>query len=279
LPDSLRALKANTLKLDKIAAFSDDFRDALKGSVFDHVDRGFVSGKTGQEESIKFGIVAATRHPQVDYSKVNYSKAPWAKEPYQCINYAECHDNHTLWDRLAQSRPDATEQERIQMHQLALTMVLTSQGVPFLHAGAEMLRTKNGVENSFKSPDEINRIDWNRKSQYASTGDLVRNLIQMRKHHPAFRLPSADLIRQHLQFVSTGQSNVVAYTLNQVPGDRWQKIMVIHNGNATGRTVDLPPGKWQVVVENHMVIESGIRTESGKDIPVAGYSSVVLVGM
>ena len=118
------------------------------------------------KESLRFGIVASTKHPQVDYSQVNYSEAPWAKEPTQTINYMSCHDNHTLWDRLTLSQPNATEAERIAMHKLAGAIVLTSQGIPFLHAGVEMLRTKNGVENSFESPDAINRIDWSRKARY-----------------------------------------------------------------------------------------------------------------
>src|SRR5437868_6636505 len=96
LPDSLRVLKQNASKLDRIAVFSDDIRDGIKGSVFDAADRGFATGKPGMEESIKFGIVASCQHPQVDYSKVNYSKAPYANYHGNTITYAECHDNNTL---------------------------------------------------------------------------------------------------------------------------------------------------------------------------------------
>jgi len=87
LPDSLRAIKANAAKLDRIAVFSDDIRDGIKGSVFEHTDKGFASGKPGMEESVKFGIVASCNHPQVDYNKVNYSKASYAKHPYQTIYF------------------------------------------------------------------------------------------------------------------------------------------------------------------------------------------------
>jgi pullulanase len=277
LPDADRALKANTHRLNGIAAFSDDFRDALKGSVFNHEDTGFASAKSGQEESIKFGIVAATQHPQVDYSKVNYSKAPWAAQPDQCINYAECHDNHTLWDRLLQSRASATESERIRMHQLALTMVLTAQGVPFLHAGAEFLRTKNGVENSFKSPDAINRMDWDRKTQYAATGELYRQLIQFRKNHPAFRLRSTELIQRHLQFLQVNTTNVVAFTLTDVPNERWKRILVIHNGNAAETTIPLPAGTWTKVLDDHQLDENGLSKALGTQLTVAPYSSTILV--
>jgi pullulanase len=131
LPDSLRALKANTARLDRIAAFSDDIRDGIKGSVFEHADKGFASGKKGMEESIKFGITASCPHPQVDYTKVNYSKAPWAASPAQTVSYCECHDNHVLFDKLAISAKDATPEQREQMQRLALSIVLTSQGISF----------------------------------------------------------------------------------------------------------------------------------------------------
>ncbi len=278
LPDSLRAIKANTYRLDRVAAFSDDFRDALKGSVFNHDEKGFVSGRPGQEESIKFGIVASTMHPQVDYSKVNYSKAPWAKEPFQTITYVDCHDNHTLWDRLAISCPDASETERIRMHELAAAMVLTSQGVSFLHAGVEMLRSKQGVENSFKSPDAINQIDWSRKTQYAAVNDYFRALIQLRKKHPAFRMPSAELIRTHLKFLDVSGQNLIAYQIsNHANGDAWKNITVIFNGNREAKTVHLPAGKWRVVMEGDAINEKGIREITGPNVEVPGISAMILV--
>lgn len=278
LPDAQRAIKANTWKLDKIAAFGDDFRDALKGSVFDHHDRGFVSGKPGTEESIKFGIVGATQHPQINYSAVNYSKAPWAGEPYQAITYVDCHDNHTLWDRLTISCPDASEKDRIRMQKLAGAMVLTSQGVPFLHAGVEMLRTKQGVENSFKSSDLINHLDWKRKTQYRPEFDYFRALIRLRKNHPAFRLTSAELIRKHLQFIDASGSNVVAYQLTgNAGGDSWKNIVVLFNGNNTTRTFTLPSGEWKVVLDEQQLDEKGLKTVKTRVVDVPGISAMVLM--
>lgn len=278
LPDSLRALKVNTHRLNKIAAFSDDFRDGLKGSVFDHHDRGFVSGKSGMEESIKFGIAASVKHPQIDYTKVNYSKAPWAAEPYQTITYVECHDNHTLWDKLAISCPDATEEERIKMQKLAMTMVLTAQGVPFIHAGAEMLRTKNGVENSFKSPDAINSIDWGRKTTHAAFNRYITELIQLRKSHPAFRLGSAELIRRHLNFLNTDKPGVIAYQLGRnAGGDSWGRIVVILNPTKEKQFVGLPKGNWTVVLDEHQIKESGIRAVLSPRVDVAPVSALILV--
>lgn len=278
LPDAQRALKANTAKLDRIAAFSDDFRDALKGSVFNHDEKGFVSGKAGLEESIKFGIVASTQHPQVDYSKVNYSKAPWAKEPYQTITYVDCHDNHTLWDKLAISCPEASEAERIRMHELAAAMILTSQGVPFIHAGTEMLRSKQGVENSFNSPDNINWIDWSRKQQYAEVFDFYRALIQLRKNHPAFRMPSTALIQQHLKFLDIPSGkNLVAYQISgHANGDTWNNILVVFNGSKSAQTLEIPAGKWKVVLEGGKVSEQGLREVEGGKVEVAGISGLLL---
>ncbi|MES1220325.1 MAG: type I pullulanase, partial [Bacteroidota bacterium] len=245
LPDSLRALKKNAYKLDHIAVFSDDIRDGIKGSVFDHEDRGFASGKPGMEESIKFGVVAACKHPQVNYQKVNYSKAPYAAQPYNTISYCECHDNHTLWDKLSISANDATEEERRQMQKLALSIVLTSQGISFLHAGTEFLRSKKGIENSFESPDSINAIDWELKTKNKDVFDYVKALVKMRKAHPAFHMQTAKQIAAHIKFADKLPANVVAYSINgKAANDSWKKIFVVYNGSATGQTINIPAGKW-----------------------------------
>ncbi|HMQ48749.1 MAG TPA: type I pullulanase [Saprospiraceae bacterium] len=273
LPDEQRALKANTMQLRQIAAFSDDIRDAIKGHVFTPTEKGFVSGKGGLKESIKFGIVASTEHPQVPYDSVNYSKAPWAKAPAQTMTYASCHDNHTLWDRLAISNPDADEATRIKMHQLALSIVLTSQGVSFLHAGTEMLRTKGGAENSFNQPDSINQINWERKAEYLPVVFFVQQLIQFRKAHPAFRLNTTEQIQQHLRFLDTPNDQLVAYTLSDhANGDPWKNILVAFNGLSAEQTLDLPEGEWQIALMGQQFYGPGNgRTVSGKiNIPAIG---------
>ncbi len=244
-PDSLRALKKYAYKLDRIAVFSDDIRDGIKGSVFDHHDKGFVSGKPGLKESIKFGVVAAVKHPQVDYSKVNYSKAPYAKEPWQTITYAECHDNHVLWDKLAISAKDATEEQRKEMHKLALAIVLTSQGISFLHAGTEFLRSKQREENSYKSPDSINQIDWGLKTKNKDVVEFVKALIKLRKEHPAFRMRTAGQIAANIRFVED-KDKLLTYTINgKAVGDRWDKLFIVYNANNKDRKVVLPAGEWQ----------------------------------
>lgn len=257
LPDSLRALKANVSKLDRIAVFSDDIRDGIKGHVFTHEAKGFASGQPGTEESVKFGIVASVKHPQVDYSKVNYSKAPYAAQPYQTITYAECHDNHCLYDKLAISAKDATEEEREEMQKLALSIVMTSQGISFLHAGTEFLRSKGGVENSFESPDSINAIDWSLKTKHKFVFDYVRALIKMRKEHPAFRMMSANSIASNIKFLDGMPAGVIAYTINGAAvGDKWKKIFVAFNG--TGKDISLPaqPGKYKCFIAGNMVSET-----------------------
>lgn len=159
-PEDLRAVKKNTFELHGIAAFSDDIRDGLRGPYNDVKVKGFSSGAKGMKENVKFGIAGATQHPQINYKAVSYSGKPWADEPFQSINYVSCHDDNTLYDRLKAANPDASEADLIKMDKLSQAIVLTSQGVPLLHSGAEMLRTKMGVANSFNMPDSINEIDW-----------------------------------------------------------------------------------------------------------------------
>jgi len=277
LPEAQRAVKKQVNQMKRVAAFSDDMRDAIKGQVFSHEDTGFVSGKQGIEESIKFGIVAATFHSQIDYSKVNYSDAPWAKHPTQAINYASCHDNHTLWDRLLNSQPNASEADRIRMHLLANTIVLTSQGIPFLHAGVEMLRTKNGVENSYKSPDAINQIDWSRKSKYPEVVKYYQQLIQLRKNHPAFRMTTTQMVQEHLTFLDVGESGVVAYLLKgAASGDTWKEILVLFNGSQEAKKVAIPLGNWTVALDGNSINEQGLYKIEGPEI-VIDYSSAMLL--
>lgn len=282
LPEENRSLKKYTYKLDKVAAFSDDIRDAIKGYVFGPKDKGFVSGLPGLEESIKFGIVASTQHPQVLYDSVNYSEEPWAKEPYQTITYVSCHDNNTLWDRLLLSAPEASEAERIKMHKLAGAIVLTSQGVSFLHAGVELLRTKQGVENSFESPDEINLIDWSRKSKYKDVYNYYKGLVALRKNHPAFRMNATEQIQKHLRFLEFKHpNNIVGYTItDNANGDSWKEIIVFFNGNRAPRELYLPEGDWKVVLDDQTVNEAGIKKiKGGEDNPmmIPAISAMVLV--
>lgn len=278
IPDSLRALKKNAYQLDRIAVFSDDIRDGIKGSVFEHTDKGFASGKQGMEETIKFGVTAACKHPQVDYSKVNYSKAPYANDPSQVVSYCECHDNHVLWDKLAISNSKDDVESRKKMHQLALTIVLTSQGISFLHAGTEFLRSKKGVENSFNAGDSINAINWFEKADNSAVYQYIRALIQMRKEHPAFRLTSQSEISKLIRFDDKLTNGVVAYTINgEQAGDNWRKIRVIYNGNSTAQSITMEPGNWKFFSRGAQLVHPVLSTEKvGASIEVPAYGAAIL---
>jgi pullulanase len=262
LAEDKRAVKKNTMKLDKVGVFSDDIRDGIKGSVFEHKDGGFASGKAGMEESIKFGIVASTQHPQLNYSKVNYSKAPYAKEPYQTVTYVECHDNHVLWDRLLNSNPNNSEAEKIEMHKLALSIVLTSQGISFLHAGTEFLRTKKGVENSYKSPDNINEMDWSLKTKNKAVYDYVQGLVRMRRAHPAFRMATTASIQTNLRFIDNQPAGVIGYKLNGAAvNDSWKNIQVWFNGTAVAKTISMQGTGFKTAILNNSFVKNNVDKE------------------
>ena len=278
LSDSLLALKKNTVELQEIAAFSDDVRDALKGSVFHHEEQGFVSGADNRAESVRFGIVGATRHPQIAYDSVNYSHAPWAPQPTQCVNYVSCHDNHTLWDRLAISNPQDGVATRQRMQRLALATVLTSQGIPFLHAGTEMFRSKGGDENSYQSSDAVNAIKWEAKGVHEQTVAYIRDLIALRKAHPAFRMRHTADIAKSLIFGEKEDGRLITYRIQDAPGDTWKDIFVALNGHTDTQKIDLPQGEWRQVVDGSMVqpIDQGNSPLEGT-ITLTGTSANVYV--
>ena len=260
--------------MPKIAAFSDDIRDGIKGSVFENESTGFVSGAKKKEESIKFGIVGSIKHHQINYKKVNYSDEPWAEQPWQAINYVSCHDNHTLYDKLKISQPNASENEIKAMHKLANAIVLTSQGTPFLHAGSEMMRTKKGEHNSYKSPDSINQIDWDLKVKNNDVFEYYKNLIQLRKKHPAFRIASAKEIQENLVF-SKSENSLVSYQLkNNANNDSWKTILVVYNANT--KTINYKLNQtWKIAVLGDYFDFEGIKTISNS-IKIPATSMMVL---
>jgi pullulanase len=246
LPDSLRALKSQVSRLDGVAVFGDEFRDGIKGSVFDFHQPGFVSGAFSNRASIEFGVVGAVAHPQIQYDNVNYSKSSYATSPRQMIAYVDCHDNHTLWDRLSLSASSYSEADRKKMHQLALAMVLTSQATPFLHAGTEFLRSKKLNENSYNAPDSINAIDWSLRSKHEDVVLMVKELIAMRKAHPAFQLADPS---SRIEFVDLPTEGVLAFLIDAKGlNDSWKKVYVVFNGRADASQKLYTPtkrGKWK----------------------------------
>lgn len=275
-PQDKLATKANTCELNGIGAFSDDMRDSLRGPFSDDTKGGFLAGVPGQEESIKFGIAGAISHPQIDMTKVNYSKVPWTNEPSQMVAYVSCHDDMCLTDRLRSSIPYIGDDELIRLDLLAQTAVLTSQGVPFILSGEEMLRDKKGVHNSYRSPDSINRLDWNNLKRYPQVFDYYAGLISLRKQHPAFRMGSADEVRKNLCFLEAPEG-VVAYQLkNNAGGDSWKNIIVVLNSQKTPQTVDVPENTYTMVVANGKVDTNGIGLLSGKTLTVAPQSALIV---
>ena len=286
-PSDKLAMKANTQQLNGIGAFSDDMRDALRGPFSDDHKGALLAGIPGEEESLKFGIVGGIAHPQVDMSKVNYDKKAWTNNPIEQISYVSCHDDMCLVDRLKASIPSLTDAsisenmrmaELIRIDELAQTAVFTSQGVPFVLSGEEMLRDKKGVHNSYNSPDEINHLDWTNMQKYPQLFTYYKNLIQLRKNHPAFRLATGDKVRQHLEFLETGEkSAMVAFQLKDLEGiDSWKKIIVVLNFNKEAKDMAIPEGDYTVACCNGVINEEGLGHVSGNQVLVDGQSALIL---
>ncbi len=277
LASDRRALKDNVAMMKDIAVFSDDIRDAVKGHYSKAEDRGFATGKPGNEETVKIGIVGATPHPQVDYTRGNNSKKPYAASPAQVINYVSCHDDLTLTDKLNISMPDATPAERMRAARLAQTIIFTSQGTPFMFAGEEIFRDKQGVHNSYKSPDAVNAIDWNLKHRNAEQFGYYRNLIALRRAHPAFRMTSADEIARNIVFDKTDTPNLISYSIrNHAGGDEWAEIKLIFNGSDDDAVVKVPKGKWIIIASDGNINPDGIGVSDGGKIKVYHRSATIL---
>ncbi|MDY3876144.1 MAG: type I pullulanase, partial [Prevotella sp.] len=270
------AMKANTRQLDRIGAFCDDMRDAIRGPFNDDHKAAFLGAVPGNEESIRFGIAGCIDHPQIDMSKVNYSKAPWANSPAQMISYISCHDDMCVVDRLKASIPGITTDELIRLDLLGQTMVFTSQGVPFIYAGEEVLRDKKGVHNSFKSPDYINAIDWTNKDRYPQVFDYYRGLMELRRNHPAFRMADASMVRQHLEFIPTSDCTICFRLKDNANGDSWQDIIVILNASKKAQKVAIPEGCWTSVCEGGIINLAGIAEYKGKEINVAPQEAIII---
>ena len=289
LEEELAALKKNTYKFDKlqIAAFSDDCRDGVKGHVFYEEETGFVNGKDGLEETIKFAVVASTQHEEIDTESVVYSNDFWSNEPYQTINYASAHDNYTLWDKLKISTPNCTEEELIAMNKLIAGIIFTSQGISFVHAGEEMARTKEDeqgelVENSFASSDKVNKIYWDRKVKYNDLFEYYKGLISLRKEYKAFRMNTNEEIKENIHFLKKGinfkDNNLVAYIIEAKNIDsKCNKIAVIINANDKDIEIDLDENNWNVIVSEKKAGKEILETIKSSKVNVSRKSIKVLI--
>ena len=269
LAEEKRAFKASAKKMPGIGMFNDDIRDTIKGSVFYDDHLGFVNGGTHLENALRYGITGAVAHPQVDYDA--YGSKPWAKEPGQSINYVSCHDNYTLWDKLSVSCPEASEEKKKAMNRLCAAIVFTSQGVPFIQAGEEFLRSKplpekkGFAENSYNMPDEVNSIKWDNIHEYPDMIAYYKGLMALRKAHPVFRMQSEAEMTQNLCFLSDTPENVVAYLLKgKGADDTPENILVIFNGNDEEILYNLPEGKWKILVDDKTAGADGKKIISAK---------------
>lgn len=282
LPDCQKAIKSNIRNMDlNIAAFNDNIRDGIKGSVFDLYEKGFVSGRNSMEDTIKFGVVAATRQEWIDYGRVIYTNEPWALQPTQCINYTSAHDNYTLWDKLVLSNPKETGEKLIKMNLLSAAIVLTSQGIPFFQAGEEFLRSKpmsedptRFDENSYRSPDSVNSLKWDSITVHKEAVEYYQGLIALRKAYSGFRLASTAEIEANLTFMKWLAPNVVAYLITQPVGG---EICVIYNANREAVPVQVPEGEWKVFVKGNKAGTKILDTVTGDMVHVEPISAMVMM--
>ena len=253
LPEDQRAVKRNTPQLSGIASFCNDYRDGIKGHVFNTREPGFIQGG-GYQETVKFGIVGAIQHPQIDYHKILYSAGPWALTPGQSVSYVEAHDNLTLWDKLLCTTEPQADGERVALMKLAHVLVLTSQGIPFLHAGQDFARTKGGDPNSYQSPDHVNQIDWERKGEFLELYEYTKGLIQLRKERPAFRIGKSTEVREKLRFLKFPNQNVLGFTIGpHANGDSYETILVLVNSNLTPAELLVAEGPWEILANQDQV--------------------------
>ena len=280
-PEEVRPMKANIYLMPGIGAFSDELRDGLRGSCFDDKDEGFLAGKPGCEQSIQYGVAGGIAHPQVNMASVNYSDKAWAGQPTQLIAYASCHDDMMLTDRLRTCvRPAKgkciSDEELMRLDMLAQTVILTSQGIPFIWGGEEVMRDKKGVHNSYCSPDSINAIDWSLKAKNKALFDYYAGMVALRKAHPAFHMGDAEDVCEHLEFLETPDC-VVAYWLKDHAGDdAWENIVVIVNANREPKEIALPTDdEYTVVVADGVVDAEGLGTCKNK-VTVSAQRAVIL---
>lgn len=271
--ESKLAFKRYTHLMPGIGAFSDDIRNALRGTL-DLSQGGFIHGVAGNKEALKFGIVGGIIHPEV-----NHSEAAWCQSPRQHISYVTCHDDHNLRDRLEHLSPNAPESELIQMVRLAQMGVFTSQGIPFIFCGEEMYRSKLGEKNTYNLPDKYNAIDWSLKSQYADLVAFHKGLIAMRKAHPAFSLGEAVAVRNHLRFIESDNEAAVGFVLYDLKGiDSAESIVVLMNGSREAVEFDIPKATYKWIYDGENISSRGIGrldASSGK-IVVAPISGIIL---
>ena len=256
------AMKQWTYKMPRVGAFSDDIRNALIGSPFDH-ERGFASGNPASVKDVMRGLIACPE---------------WSGEPMQHVSYITCHDNYCLRDRIEVSAKGETEATKLRMNKLAQTAVLVSQGMSFLYGGEELFRTKRGIDNSYQSPDSINIIPWENRDRYPDLFEYYRQMIAIRRAHKGFRLGSADAVKEHVEFLDSDNESLVIYRINNLEGiDSAAALTVLLNGSAETLNAAIPEGAYTILAFDGEADVNGLGDYAGNTIPVAPYSATILV--
>lgn len=270
-----RGLAINTKALPGIAFFDTDWESALRGNAMDSTDQGFLSGKPDLEEFVRFGIVGGIRHTQVNAANSPGFRVDYAASPKEKVQYISSHQGFTLFDQLNQARKESN-QLVTKRNKLANSILMTSQGIPFIYSGEELMRSRGGYPNTALAPDSLSRLDWRNKTYFNEFYEFCRGLVELRKLHPAFRMVSATQIQKSLRFLSVTGKCTVAFVLEaNANGDPWKTILVVHNANNLPVSVQVPVGKWTTVVEDGKVDLVGISEFSGEQVSVAALSTLV----
>lgn len=255
------AMKQWTYTMPRVGAFSDDIRNALIGSPFDH-HRGFASGNTASRDAVRYGLVACP---------------DWSGEPMQHVSYITCHDNYCLRDRIEVAAAEETEATKLRMNKLAQTTVMVSQGMTFFYGGEELFRTKQGVENSYQSPDSINVIEWTNKQTYSDLFAYYREIIKIRRQHKGFRLGTAEMVKNHVEFPETTQEGLIIYRIKDLQGiDTASSLVVLLNGTAEAIEAEVPQATYTVLAQDAQANANGMGTIEGGKVQVAPYSATIL---
>ena len=258
------AMKQWTYTMPRVGAFSDDIRNALIGSPFDH-HRGFASGNTASRDAVRYGLVACP---------------DWSGEPMQHVSYITCHDNYCLRDRIEVAAAEETEATKLRMNKLAQTAVMVSQGMTFFYGGEELFRTKQGVENSYQSPDSINVIEWANKQTYNDLYTYYREIIKIRRQHKGFRLGTAELVKNHVEFPETTQEGLIIYRIKDLQSiDTAASLVVLLNGTPEPMEVEVPQATYTVLAQDAQANANGMGTIEAGKVQVAPYSATILAEM
>ena len=272
LAKDLRASQTNISKLNNVAHFNDQIRDGLKGSVFKASDTGWATGKLSAVGDIKPGIVGNTNYDLMFLNAWNTTS------PTQSVNYVESHDNLTLADKLTASVKGISPTGIAQLSQFATSIAFLSQGVPFMQAGQEFLRSKNGDDNSYKSDDATNSLKWSTKLKYSATVNYYKGLIALRAAHPAFRMTSTADMKANIKFFK-GTDTLIAYSINgKAVGDKAKTIVVIHNADSANVTFTLPNANtWNIVAKGSQIGTKTLQVLKAGKVVVPGQSTMVLI--